>query len=58
MIYLKKKSIEGFDMTGMENNIKRGKQSNSIPVTNFSRSSKKVSPVDSKLLFNEKYSNF
>ena len=35
---------EGFDIIGKENNIKRGKQSNSIPVNDFMRESDNVSP--------------
>jgi len=40
------KASEGFDILGMENNIKRGKQSNSIPVNNFMRDSDSVSPYE------------
>ena len=35
---------EGFDIIGTENNIKRGKQSNSIPVNDAMRASSDVSP--------------
>jgi hypothetical protein len=35
---------EGFDIIGTENNIKRGKQSNSIPVNDKMRMSSDVSP--------------
>jgi len=49
---------EGFDLVGAENAIKRGKQSNSIPVSSFSRTYKNVLPVDSKTLFNHNYSMF
>jgi cytoskeletal protein RodZ len=35
---------EGFDITGTENNIKRGKQSNSIPVNDMVRMSSDVLP--------------
>jgi len=52
------KAIEGFDMIGTENNIKRGKQSNSIPVNNFSKTSKYVAPSESSSLFNGNYSKF
>ena len=52
------KSIEGFDMIGTENNIKRGKQSNSIPVNKISKTSATIAPVDSASLFKENYSNF
>jgi len=38
------RAIEGFDIIGTENNIKRGKQSNSIPVASFMRSSTNVEP--------------
>ena len=41
---LKSKMSEGFDIIGKENNIKRGKQSNSIPVNDFMRESDNVSP--------------
>ena len=37
---------EGFDIIGTENNIKRGKQSNSIPVNDFMRESKNISPYE------------
>ena len=37
---------EGFDILGIENNIKRGKQSNSIPVNSFTRNVDFVSPYD------------
>jgi len=37
---------EGFDILGIENNIKRGKQSNSIPVNNFMRDSNSISPYE------------
>ena len=49
---------EGFDLIGTEHSLKKGKQSNSIHVNNFSRTSKNVLPVDSKSLFNNNYSNF
>jgi hypothetical protein len=39
-------SAEGFDILGIENNIKRGKQSNSIPVNNFMRDADSVSPYE------------
>ena len=38
--------VEGFDILGIENNIKRGKQSNSIPVNSFTRNVDFVSPYD------------
>ena len=40
------KASEGFDVLGMENNIKRGKQSNSIPVNSFMRDSDSISPYE------------
>ena len=39
-------AAEGFDILGIENNIKRGKQSNSIPVNNFSRDSDSIAPYE------------
>jgi hypothetical protein len=45
-------------MIGTENTIKRGKQSNSIPVHNFSRASKHVAPSESGSLFKDNYSKF
>ena len=40
------KAAEGFDILGIENNIKRGKQSNSIPVNSFMRDSDSISPYE------------
>jgi len=40
------KASEGFDVLGMENSIKRGKQSNSIPVNSFMRDSDSISPYE------------
>jgi hypothetical protein len=40
------KASEGFDVLGIENSIKRGKQSNSIPVNNFMRDSDSISPYE------------
>jgi len=37
---------EGFDILGIENNIKRGKQSNSIPVNGFMRDADSVAPYE------------
>jgi hypothetical protein len=37
---------EGFDILGTENNIKRGKQSNSISVNSIMRDSNNVDPYD------------
>lgn len=42
----KNTAAEGFDILGIENNIKRGKQSNSIPVNNFMRDADSVSPYE------------
>jgi hypothetical protein len=39
-------AVEGFDILGIENNIKRGKQSNSIPVNNLMRDSNSISPYE------------
>jgi len=39
-------AAEGFDILGIENNIKRGKQSNSIPVNSFMRDAELVSPYE------------
>lgn len=39
-------AAEGFDILGTENNIKRGKQSNSIPVADHMRESMDVSPFE------------
>jgi len=41
------KSIEGFDLQSTENNIKRGKQSNSIPVDQYNKQSIEVAPYES-----------
>jgi len=40
------KAAEGFDILGIENNIKRGKQSNSIPVNSFMRDADSVAPYE------------
>ena len=40
------KASEGFDVLGMENSIKRGKQSNSIPVNSFMRDSNSILPYE------------
>jgi len=37
-------ATEGFDILGTENNLKRGKKSNSIPVSNSIRKSENVDP--------------
>ena len=39
-------SLEGFDIIGTENNLKRGKQSNSIPVNPFTKDSTNVTPFE------------
>jgi hypothetical protein len=39
-------STEGFDIIGLENDIKRGKQSNSIPVNSFMKESQFVSAFE------------
>ena len=40
------KATEGFDIIGKESNLKRGKQSNSIPVHDFMRESVSVAPYE------------
>lgn len=40
------KAVEGFDILGIENNIKRGKQSNSIPVNSFMRDADSIAPYE------------
>lgn len=45
-------SKEGFDLIGTENNILRGKQSNSIPVNDFMKSSENVGPYDATTIGN------
>jgi len=40
------KAIEGFDLQSTENNIKRGKQSNSIPVNQYNKQSIEVAPYE------------
>ena len=47
---------EGFDIIGTENNIKRGKQSNKIPVSEHMRESLSVSAFDGS--FSDSYSAF
>jgi hypothetical protein len=41
-----KSAIEGFDLQSTENNIKRGKQSNSIPVNQYYKQSIEVAPYE------------
>ena len=40
------RSIEGFDLQSTENNIKRGKQSNSIPINQYNNQSIEVAPYE------------
>jgi len=47
---------EGFDIIGTENTIKRGKQSNSIPVNSFMKNSDNIMPFGGS--FSESYSAF
>ena len=46
------KSIEGFDLQSTENNIKRGMQSNSIPVNQYNKQSIEVAPYESNSFSN------
>lgn len=51
--------IEGFDLQSTENNIKRGKQSNSIPVNPYLNTSVDVAPYEGNVhanSFNEGFS--
>jgi hypothetical protein len=41
------KAIEGFDLQSTENNIRRGKQSNSIPINQYNKQSIEVAPYES-----------
>jgi hypothetical protein len=50
-------STEGFDIIGTENTIKRGKQSNSIPVQPFLKNADNVAPYESST-FKENFSLF
>ncbi len=50
-------STEGFDIIGLENDIKKGKQSNSIPVNAFMKESQFVSAYEANP-FKENYYNF
>lgn len=50
-------STEGFDTIGIENDIKKGKQSNSIPVSSFMKESQFVSAYEANP-FKENFSNF
>ena len=47
---------EGFDIIGTENTIKRGKQSNSIPVNSFMKNSDDIMPFGGS--FSDSYSAF
>jgi hypothetical protein len=47
----KQSSVEGFDLIGTENMIKRGKASNSIPVYPQSKNSSDISPYDGGSVF-------
>ena len=55
---MKDQAREGFDLIGTENNIKRGKQSNSISVNHNSRNSENVSPYESNVFSTSSYSQF
>jgi hypothetical protein len=50
-------STEGFDIIGLENDMKKGKQSNSIPVNAFMRESQFVSAYEANP-FKESFANF
>ena len=50
-------AAEGFDILGTENNLKRGKKSNSIPVSNSIRNSEQVDPYYTSS-FDNSYSFF
>jgi hypothetical protein len=50
-------AAEGFDIIGTENNIKRGKQSNSIPVSDHMRESNDISPYEG-FSFTENFSQY
>ena len=50
-------TTEGFDIIGLENDIKKGKPSNSIPVNAFMRESQFVSAYDANP-FKEEFANF
>jgi len=50
-------ATEGFDILGTENNLKRGKKSNSIPVSNSMRKSENVDPYYTSS-FDNSYSLF
>jgi hypothetical protein len=46
------KAIEGFDLQSTENNIKRGRQSNSIPVNQYNKQSIEVAPYETSSFSN------
>jgi hypothetical protein len=50
-------ATEGFDILGTENNLKRGKKSNSIPISNSLRKSENVDPYYTSS-FDNSYSLF
>jgi hypothetical protein len=50
-------ATEGFDIIGLENDMKKGKQSNSIPVNAFMRESQFVSAYEANP-FKESFANF
>lgn len=50
-------ATEGFDIIGLENDIKKGKQSNSIPVNAFMKESQFVSAYEANP-FKESFANF
>lgn len=52
------KRLKSNDFIGTENAIKRGKQSNTIPVNNSQRSSKNAVPVNVKTIFKDNFSKF
>ena len=49
-------AVEGFDIIGTENTIKRGKSSNSIPVNSFMKNSDDIMPFGGS--FSDSYSAF
>lgn len=51
-------STEGYDILATENNIKRGKESNTIPVDKSLNSSEDVLPHEGKGSFKENFSSF
>lgn len=51
-------SVEGFDIQSTENNIKRGKQSNSIPVSPYLKAAVDVAPYEGKIHANSFHEGF